>query len=246
CEISAVVVDLPLVPVMAMNGASGAWALRSRTNSSMSPMTSTPAARASSTLQCGLGWVSGTPGDSTKAAGRDQSMPRRSTVTMPSACAFSTLCGLSSHASTSASPATSACAVASPEPPSPKSATCLPAKELAAIIWRLPQLEGREPDQGEDDGDDPEADHHLALGPAELFEMVMDQRHQEDALDSHLEIANLNDDRQDLDHEQAADDGQHDLVLGGDRDGADQATHGERAGVAHEDGRRRRVEPQEA
>ena len=53
CAISAVVVDLPLVPVMATNGASGAWRRRSRQNSSMSPITSTPALRASSTLQCG-------------------------------------------------------------------------------------------------------------------------------------------------------------------------------------------------
>ena len=78
--ISAVVVDLPLVPVMATNGASGAWLRRSRQNSSMSPMTSTPAARASPTVQCGAGWVSGTPGASTSAAMRDQSISRRSAV----------------------------------------------------------------------------------------------------------------------------------------------------------------------
>ena len=59
---SAVVVDLPLVPVMATNGASGASFARSRQNSSMSPMISTPAAFASLADQCGSGWVSGTPG----------------------------------------------------------------------------------------------------------------------------------------------------------------------------------------
>ena len=47
-------------------------------------------------------------------------------------------------------------------------------------------------------------------------------------------------------HEQAADDGQDDLVLGGDRDRADQPAQRQRAGVAHEDRGRRRVEPQEA
>ena len=46
--------------------------------------------------------------------------------------------------------------------------------------------------------------------------------------------------------EQAADDGQHDLVLGGDRDRADQAAERQRTGVAHEDRGRRRVEPEEA
>ena len=55
CAISAVVVDLPLVPVMATNGASGAMRRRSRQNSSMSPIISTPAARACSTVQCGVG-----------------------------------------------------------------------------------------------------------------------------------------------------------------------------------------------
>ena len=49
-----------------------------------------------------------------------------------------------------------------------------------------------------------------------------------------------------LQHEQAADDGQHDLVLGGDRDGAQRAAQRQRAGVAHEDHGWRRVEPQEA
>ena len=62
CAVSAVVVDLPLVPVMATNGAVGAISARSRQNSSMSPITSTPAARASATDQCGAGCVSGTPG----------------------------------------------------------------------------------------------------------------------------------------------------------------------------------------
>ena len=80
CAISAVVVDLPLVPVMATNGASGAWRRRSRQNSSMSPITSTAAARASPTVQCGAGCVSGTPGASTSAAIFDQSTCRRSAV----------------------------------------------------------------------------------------------------------------------------------------------------------------------
>ena len=80
---SAVVVDLPLVPVMATNGAFGALRRRSRQNSSMSPITSTAAARASPTVQCGAGWVSGTPGASTSAAIFDQSICRRSAVGMP-------------------------------------------------------------------------------------------------------------------------------------------------------------------
>ncbi len=41
-----------------------------------------------------------------------------------------------------------------------------------------------------------------------------------------------------LDHEQAADDQQHDLVLRRDRDRAERAAEGEAAGVAHEHRRR--------
>jgi hypothetical protein len=47
-------------------------------------------------------------------------------------------------------------------------------------------------------------------------------------------------------HEQAADDRQDDLVLGGHGDGAQRAAQRQRAGVAHEDLGRRRVVPEEA
>ncbi len=131
---SAVVVDLPLVPVMATNGECGASFRRSRQNSSMSPITSTWAFFANSTDQCGAGCVNGTPGANTSAAIFDQSMVRRSSVAMPAARAFSRLSALSSKAITSAPPALSASALASPEPPSPNSATFLSAKLVTGII----------------------------------------------------------------------------------------------------------------
>ena len=53
--ISAVVVDLPLVPVMATSGQSAPDFARSRQNNSMSPMISTPALPASAAVQCGCG-----------------------------------------------------------------------------------------------------------------------------------------------------------------------------------------------
>ena len=77
----AVVVDLPLVPVITTTLGrlfSGA-ALTVRAKSSMSPTISTPAARAICTVQCGSGWVSGAPGDSIRASNWDQSAVRRST-----------------------------------------------------------------------------------------------------------------------------------------------------------------------
>ena len=48
-----------------------------------------------------------------------------------------------------------------------------------------------------------------------------------------------------LEHEQAADDHQHELMVGGDRDRAERSAEREAAGVAHEDRGRRRVEPEE-
>ena len=53
--------------------------------------------------------------------------------------------------------------------------------------------------------------------------MVVDGGHQEDAAAGALEIGDLDDDGQRLDHEQPADDGQHDLVLDADGDGAQRA-----------------------
>ena len=78
-----------------------------------------------------------------------------------------------------------------------------------------------------------------------MLEMVVDRGHQEDALAGALVDRDLDDDRQRLDHEQAADDHQHELVVRGDRDRAERSAQREAAGVAHEDRRRRRVEPQE-
>src|SRR5262249_62235558 len=70
---------------------------------------------------------------------------------------------------------------------------------------------------------------------AELLEVVVDWRHAEHALAGEFERYHLDDHRDGLDHEQPADNGKHDLVLGDDRDGSDETAERERAGVAHED-----------
>ena len=100
----------------------------------MSPITSTPAARASATDQCGAGCVSGTPGASTSADSLDQSTSRRSAVGMPALVALTTESALSSQPTTSAPPASSALALASPDPPRPKMATFFPAKTVTGIM----------------------------------------------------------------------------------------------------------------
>src|SRR4051812_29593134 len=284
---------------MAMNGELGAVMRRSRQNSSMSPIPSTAALRASPTVQCGAGWVSGTPGASTSAAILLQSMWRRSETGMPAARAFSTLASVSSHATTSAPPASSALALASPDAPRPKSATLRPANVVMGIMlspcqvrrWAplplvgrgrgwgsnswvrsarqtltpLPnpppqggrehselaarlssQFQRREPGKREHNRDDPESDHDLRLGPALLLEMMMQRRHAEHALAREAERDHLHDHRDRLEHEQSAHDRERELLLGRDRNGAEQAAERERAGIAHEDRCRRRVEPEEA
>src|ERR1700761_4472092 len=119
---------------MATNGASGAWRRRSRQNNSMSPITSTPASRAISTLQCGAGWVSGAPGVRISAAKFAHETLRRSAVTKPACAALATLSALSSPAIPSAPPAFSAWQLARPEPPRPNTATVLPAKEVTGVM----------------------------------------------------------------------------------------------------------------
>ena len=75
---------------------------------------------------------------------------------------------------------------------------------------------------------------------------MVDRRHLEHAFAGELERHHLHDHRHRLQHEQAADDGEHDLVLDRHRHRAEHAAERQRAGVAHEDRGRRRVEPQEA
>ena len=55
------------------------------------------------------------------------------------------------------------------------------------LIASSSQLQCGQARQRQDDGDDPEPDHDLRLGPADLLEMVMDRRHPEYALAGQLE-----------------------------------------------------------
>src|SRR5277367_842895 len=173
----------------------------------MSPITAQPAARAWTTISCGVGKLCGMPGLRISAAGVRQSIAARSTIGMPSACAASRAAAESSQASTVAPPLSSACAAARPERASPSTATVLPAMKPRSII-ALPQLQGREADQRQHRGDDPEADDDGRLRPALLLEMMVQRRHAEDAAAGQLERGDLDDHRYGLEHEQPADDHQ--------------------------------------
>src|SRR6266851_1674135 len=214
--IKAVVVDLPLVPVMPMKPAFG-WA---RASSSMSQMIGLPAAR-------------------------DHSMDEGSTIGTPILAAASREAALSSQATQSIPAALRACTVARPERASPSTTNDEPLRTPRSII-RSPELQSGETGHRQDGGDDPEAEDDGGLGPALLLEMMVQRRHAEEAPAGPFVGQDLDDDRYGLEDEQTADDGQHDLVLGDDGDRAQGAADGKRSGVAHEHHGGRRVEPQEA
>ncbi len=134
CATSAVVVDLPLVPLIPIHGACGYLAARSRAKISTSPIISMLAALARSTVQCGSGCVSGTPGASTREENCDQSALDKSTMGTPAAAAPLRASSLSSQAATFAPPANSDATAAAPDAPSPNTAMVLPANVVARII----------------------------------------------------------------------------------------------------------------
>src|ERR1700691_827475 len=166
-------------------------------------MTSAPALRAACTLQCGSGWVSGTPGARTNAAMFAQSALRKSATAIPAAFAFAKLCSSSSKAVTEAPPAISAWALASPEPPRPNTATVRPANVVTGITTKQSrrtgetsessQLQGRQADERKHDRNDPETDDDLRFGPTQLLEMMVDRRHLENAFASEFERYHLHD-----------------------------------------------------
>ena len=108
-------------------------------------------------------------------------------------------------------------------------------------------VEDAEPGGHADARDDPEPDHDGDLLPAEQLEVVVQRRHPEQPFAlGELEVADLQDHRQRLDHEQPAEQDEQELGAGQDREPGQRAAERERAGVAHEDLGRRGVPPQEA
>src|SRR3546814_14129574 len=77
-----------------------------------------------------------------------------------------------------------------------------------------------------------------------MFEMMMYRRHLEHALAGGLVADHLDDDRYRLQHEQPADDRQHDFMTGDDRDRSKRAATREAAGIAHEHRGGRRLLPE--
>jgi len=83
--------------------------------------------------------------------------------------------------------------------------------------------------------------------PAFFLEMVMERGHQKDPPPmGHLEVPDLHDDRQGLQDEDAADDGEQKFLLDDDRDGTQGAAQGQRSDIAHEHLRRIGIIPEKA
>src|SRR5947209_11053019 len=158
--ISAVVVDLPLVPVTPTKRLSG-WA---RASSSTSQISGFPAARAASATGCGLGRRLGMPGLITSAVMFFQSIVAGSANLAPSVAACSRATGLLSHATHSIPAAIRARTVVRPERASPSTTYDEPLRTERSII-RSPQFQGGQADHREDGGDDPEAKDDGRLGP---------------------------------------------------------------------------------
>src|ERR1700754_1474531 len=86
----------------------------------------------------------------------------------------------------------------------------------------------READRRADRGDDPEAQDDLGLRPALELEVMVDRGHLEDPLAEGLEGEDLDQDRQRLDHEDAAEDDQQHLGPGHHRHARDRAAQAQR------------------
>ncbi len=250
CAISAVVVDLPLVPVMATNGASGARGARSRQNSSMSPMTSTPALRARARRPVRRRMRQRHAGRQDQRRDFATSRCSRRSRGRDAGCFASSMrAGVSRRsATTSAPPAISALrARAGPSRRGRTARPSCPAKVVTGII--APRHRSFSVDRPASASTMEMIQNRITICGSvqpELLEVMMDRRHPEHALAGQLERHHLHDHRHGFEHEQAADHRQHDLVLGRDRDRAQHAAERQRAGIAHEDRGRRRVEPQEA
>src|SRR5574343_1375716 len=154
--VKAVVVVLPLLPVMATIFEPPTCSRTPAANNSISE-TILPLTVAIT------GSALGTPGDratiSAQANGASTNLPAISSAPGATRCRASTLGGLARESATrtTAPWRCSHLAIASPDSPSPTTRTRLPLSSMPSSA----QFQGGQPDQYEHDGDDPEADDNL-------------------------------------------------------------------------------------
>src|ERR1035437_10192738 len=111
----------------------------------------------------------------------------------------------------------------------------------------LTQFQRGECKQCKHQGTDPEADDGLGFTPAHLLEVVMEGGHLEDSLlVTQLVTADLKNDGDRFEDEDAANEGQQHLLADDDSNRTDGPAQGQRTHVAHKDFRRVGVVPEEA
>src|SRR5512142_391380 len=211
---SVVTVDLPFVPATAAT-----CPRKRRYPSSSSPHSGVPARRSASSGSL----AAGTPGDRTTrsapdaalASGRPRTNATCGGMAWPRDVSTDSF-GRSSNSVTRAPSRRRTSAATNPDRPAPTTTAFFPPK-----VSISPDLERAHGEKRQDDGDDPEADDDLRLGPALELEVVVDRGHAEDALARRLVREHLEDDRQRLHHEDPADQHEHDLLLDHDGDRAE-------------------------
>src|ERR1039458_1083536 len=93
-------------------------------------------------------------------------------------------------------------AAAMPDLPSPTTRTRLPLTSIDAFLpwsgpyFNLPQFQRGECKQCEDQRADPEAHNHLRLRPAKLLKVMVQRRHEKDALATQFERTHLQNHRE--------------------------------------------------
>src|SRR5262249_46533355 len=129
---------------------------------------------------CGRGRRLGMPGLMIRALTPDQSMAAGSARRAPGATPPARAAWVSSHATDGVWGGSRARTRPRPEGARPRPTNEDPLSPPRSIIGS-PQFQGGKAGQGQDGGDDPEAEDNGGLGPALLLEMVMQGRHAEDA-----------------------------------------------------------------
>src|SRR5690554_5755256 len=117
-----------------------------------------------------------------------------------------------------------------PVTPSPTMIRCL-SVEISDTLGSSTQFQSGQTDQHQNHGDDPEAHDDARLRPALEFEMVVDGCHAEHPAAGQLEGGHLDDHRQGLDHEDAANNEKHDFLTYHHRNHTKRGAHPQRANV---------------
>src|SRR5688500_12930508 len=102
----------------------------------------------------------------------------------------------------------------------PTTTTRRPRTEKSVSPTPSPQLQCRQAEPRQDDGQNAKSGEHLWRAPPNELEVMMDGRHLEDTLTGELEGRDLNDDRRSLEYEHAPHDDEEELLLDENRDGA--------------------------